>query len=65
MSYDTPFDDGTLEPDYGDDLYCPKCGQKDCDCQGSSEELSLCETFHYLLYSDTPDLEWKEVERKV
>ena len=60
---DRIFDDGTLTPDYEDDLYCPECGQKDCDCDSSQEDLSLCETFHFLLGSEDP--EWKEINKKV
>jgi len=31
----------------------------------SQEELSLTESFHYLLYQDQPDPEWDEINRKI
>lgn len=37
------------------------------ECDEEEETLSLCESFHYLLYSDPEDqdAEWEEINRKV
>ncbi len=51
------YDEGGLEPFRRED---------DEDEGGGSEEvLSDAECFHYLLYSDCPDGDWEEINRKV
>ena len=59
---------------------CPYCGydERTCGCyedlypeddheEEEPEALSLCESFHYLLYSDPKDRDpdWEEIHRKV
>ena len=54
------------EEDYGDGALEPFRQEDDEDEYSSGEEtLSNAEIFHYLLYADTPDWDWEEINRKV
>ncbi len=50
------YDDGGLESFRKED---------DEDESSGEKTLSLCESFHFLLYQDHPDPEWEEINRKV